>query len=63
MVQFRLMRGDWQIGKENIAINTAPNGQSEHGNRQSAATVNLQKVSLLTSELLIFPAYKNYTGP
>ncbi|KAH9567713.1 hypothetical protein CY35_03G039400 [Sphagnum magellanicum] len=41
--KFRLMRGDWQIGKENIAISTAPNGQSEHGNRQSAATVNLQK--------------------
>ncbi|KAH9544259.1 hypothetical protein CY35_13G109300 [Sphagnum magellanicum] len=41
--KFRLMRGEWKSGKENIAISTSCNGRSEYLDEQSAATINLQK--------------------
>jgi hypothetical protein len=53
MVQFRLMRGEWKSGKENIAISASCNGRSEYLDEQSAATINLQKVSPLITQLLI----------
>jgi hypothetical protein len=62
MVQFRSMRGEWKSGKENIAISTSCNGRSEYLDEQSAATINLQKVSFFLLPSFLFLLSRNSAG-